>query len=315
MLQQTQVNTVIPYFEAFVERFPSVHALAAANQDMVLGLWTGLGYYSRARNLHKAAQQVVDNYAGEFPADTALLEALPGIGRSTAGAIASISMGIRAPILDGNVKRVLARHHAIAGWPGKNDTLKQLWSLAEQHTPYKRIADYTQAIMDLGATVCTRTKPACERCPLAASCLGLRTQSPKQFPGKKPQKALPTRETTFMIVQNLQGDVYMERRPNHGIWGGLWSFPEVSGPDEIDPWCVTHLGQTTHSLRKGTPLRHTFSHFHLAIQPVYVALNAELSGVADNPRRRWVALSDTGNLGLPAPVVKILRGLTQDGLQ
>lgn len=309
MLQQTQVATVIPYFEAFLARFPSVHTLAAASQDDVLGLWTGLGYYSRARNLHKAAQQVVSEYAGEFPANTALLETLPGIGRSTAGAIASISMGLRAPILDGNVKRVLARHHALADWPGKASTLKQLWDLAEKYTPHDRVADYTQAIMDLGATLCTRSKPACENCPVAASCQGLSTGNPTQFPGKKPKKALPTRETTFVIAQNPQGEVFMEQRPSQGIWGGLWSFPEVADADEIDAWCFTHIGQAPLSLSCGSQLKHTFSHFHLAIWPVYVAVESPFNGIADNSNHRWLAPTDMNSLGLPAPVVKILREL------
>lgn len=314
MLQQTQVSTVIPYFEAFIARFPSVHALAAASQDDVLGLWTGLGYYSRARNLHKAAQQVVSEYAGEFPTNTALLETLPGIGRSTAGAIASISMGLRAPILDGNVKRVLARHHALADWPGKAGVLKQLWSLAEKYTPHSRVADYTQAIMDLGATLCTRTKPACLDCPVAETCQGLSTRNPTQFPGKKPKKALPTRETTFVIAQNHQGEVFMEQRPSQGIWGGLWSFPEVTHADEIDAWCFTHMGRAPDSQTCGPPLKHTFSHFHLLIRPVYINVEAPLSTIGDSSNQRWLALTDMSSLGLPAPIVKILHGLNANGL-
>lgn len=309
MLQQTQVATVIPYFEAFLVRFPSVHALAAASQDDVLGLWTGLGYYSRARNLHKAAQRVVSEYAGEFPTNTALLETLPGIGRSTAGAIASISMGLRAPILDGNVKRVLARHHALADWPGKASALNQLWNLAEKYTPHHRVADYTQAIMDLGATLCTRTRPACLDCPVAETCQGLSTSNPTQFPGKKPKKVMPTRETTFIIAQNTQGEVLLEQRPSQGIWGGLWSFPEVAHADEIDAWCLTHTGQAPQSVQSGPQLKHTFSHFHLAISPVYVAVQSPDNSIADKSNRRWLAPTDMDSLGLPAPVVKLLRKL------
>jgi A/G-specific adenine glycosylase len=309
MLQQTQVATVIPYFERFIARFPSVYELAAASQDTVLGLWTGLGYYSRARNLHKTAQQVVNDHGGDFPCDVTALLALPGIGRSTAGAIASISMGLRAPILDGNVKRVLARHYAVAGWPGNRDTLKTLWSLAEQHTPQERVADYTQAMMDLGATLCTRTKPGCQRCPLKQTCEGLQLGDPAQFPGKKPKKTLPVRETTFIIAKNREGLVFMQQRPSQGIWGGLWSFPEVSDTDEVAFWCAEHLGQVAQAIQVGSPLRHTFSHFHLDINPVYVDIAQGPKTIGDSQDQQWLALTDTGTIGLPAPVVKLLHGL------
>lgn len=312
MLQQTQVGTVIPYFERFITRFPTVHALAAASQDAVLGMWTGLGYYSRARNLHKTAQLIIDNYGGDFPADTTALQALPGIGRSTAGAIASISMGLRAPILDGNVKRVLARHYAIEGWSGHTGTLKTLWAWAEANTPQDRVADYTQAMMDLGATVCTRTKPACQRCPLAASCHGLNTGDPTQFPGKKPKKTLPVRDTTFIIAKTQEGKILLEQRPSRGIWGGLWSFPEVAGPDKITSWCVEHLGHAGQSIKLGLPLRHTFSHFHLDIQPAYVDITHTTATFTDHDQQRWLALSEVESIGLPAPVVKILQSLGND---
>lgn len=309
MLQQTQVATVIPYFERFIARFPSVHELAAASPDTVLGLWTGLGYYSRARNLHKTAQQVVNEHNGQFPNDVTALQALPGIGRSTAGAIASISMGLRAPILDGNVKRVLARHYAVEGWPGHTETLKTLWSLAEQHTPQERVADYTQAMMDMGATLCTRTKPACQRCPLNQTCEGLQTGDPVQFPGKMPKKTLPVRETTFIIAKNQQGLVFLQQRPSQGIWGGLWSFPEVTGTDEVALWCIEHLGRVAHAIKVGSSLRHTFSHFHLDIHPVYVEIDHVPKAMGDTQHQQWLALTDTGTIGLPAPVVKILYGL------
>ena len=229
MLQQTQVQTVIPYYQRFMARYPDVTSLAAAPIDQVLHLWTGLGYYARARNLHKAAQQVVESFGGEFPESLESLESLPGIGRSTAGAIAALAMQLKAPILDGNVKRVLTRYFAIAGYPESSTIKKQLWEIAETllpQDPEKNIAPYTQAMMDLGATLCTRSNPACDRCPLAENCEALRTNAIASYPGKKPKKALPVREVNMFIVRNTAGEVLLEKRPDSGIWGGLYSLPE-----------------------------------------------------------------------------------------
>lgn len=308
MLQQTQVSTVIPYYERFMVRFPTVFDLADAAIDDVLHLWTGLGYYARARNLHKAARQVIADHGGEFPLSAEALETLPGIGRSTAGAIASIAMGLRAPILDGNVKRVLARHHAVAGWPGQSTILQQLWQLAEQHTPMERVADYTQAIMDLGATLCTRSKPDCPRCPMMGTCISYAEGNPQAYPGKKPRKALPVRSTLFVICRNAQGEVLLEKRPSQGIWGGLWSFPEVDSETAASIWSLDVLGKQSTS-QPLTPLRHTFSHYHLDIQPLLLDVGQVTERVADNDQRRWVLPDSPGALGLPIPVARLLANL------
>ncbi|MDA0977532.1 MAG: A/G-specific adenine glycosylase, partial [Proteobacteria bacterium] len=258
MLQQTQVATVIPYFERFLARFPTVDRLAAANQDEVLHLWTGLGYYARARNLHKAAQQVMTDYNGEFPQTLEELTALPGIGRSTAGAILSICFGVRAPILDGNVKRVLTRVFAIEGWPGQAAVQKQLWAKADELTPSTRVADYTQAIMDLGALICRRSSPDCGACPFESDCLARQEDRIKAFPGSKPRKALPVRSTCMMVIQGKDG-VLLEKRPPTGIWGGLWSLPES---DEPEAFLEQHGLQAT-EIASLAPFRHSFTHYHL----------------------------------------------------
>jgi A/G-specific adenine glycosylase len=226
MLQQTQVTTVIPYFERFMQSFPSVVELANAAQDDVLHHWTGLGYYARARNLHKAAKQIVEVHGGTFPDNIDDVIALPGIGRSTAGAVLSISRNQRHPILDGNVKRVLARYYAIGGWPGQKAVENALWEVAEKNTPEKRSANYTQVMMDLGAMVCTRSKPKCDECPLQHDCLAYAQGAQTEFPGKKPKKAIPER-STLLIVPLFQQQVYLEQRPSSGLWGGLYGFIEA----------------------------------------------------------------------------------------
>ena len=243
MLQQTQVETVIPYFEKFMQRFPDIQTLAKASQDEVLQYWSGLGYYARARNLHKAAQQVRDENAGAFPEDIEAVVALPGIGRSTAAAILSISYNQRYAILDGNVKRVLARHGAVEGWPGKPKVAKQLWQFAEQYTPKTKNAEYTQAIMDLGATVCKRGKPNCSVCPVANDCRALALGLEKQLPHAKPKKILPVKDTCMLAITNENADVLMQRRPNHGIWGGLWSLPEFANEESALAWCTRMFHQ------------------------------------------------------------------------
>ena len=305
MLQQTQVSTVIPYFERFMATFPTVTALASASEDQVLHLWTGLGYYSRARNLRRSAIEIVEHYGGEFPQSVTALEALPGIGRSTAGAIASIAMAIRAPILDGNVKRVLARHHRVAGWPGQSDTLKQLWQLAEAHTPNDRVADYTQAMMDLGATVCTRSRPQCGRCPLVDSCAGFMQGDLLDFPGKKPKRVMPVRNALFVLIHNQRNEVLLERRPPSGIWGGLWSLPEIRDRDDITNWCQQALGAVPQDVVELPGLRHTFSHFHLDIQPVAVNVGTAVATIAEH-QYRWYWPQQGAQLGLPAPILKLL---------
>lgn len=310
MLQQTQVSTVIPYFERFTGRFPTVTDLAKADIDQVLHLWTGLGYYARARNLHKAANQVVDEFSGVFPDTVAALELLPGIGLSTAGAIASLSMNIRAPILDGNVKRVLTRFHAIPGWPEQAKIKTQLWQVAESLLPATRFADYTQAMMDLGATVCTRSKPLCESCPLSRDCASLKQDKIGEIPGKKPKKTLPVREVTLYILRNDRNEVLLEKRPASGIWGGLYSLPEGQA-DEAPS--IPNL--TIASAKSERPLfRHTFSHYHLDISPVEYSAKAHSSGVSEIDRWLWYPIrqedgASATEVGLAAPIKKILKQL------
>ena len=308
MLQQTQVNTVIPYFERFMEHFPDVASLAASSQDEVLQLWTGLGYYARGRNLYKCAQQVVELYQGEFPTTVEALEALPGIGRSTAGAIISQALDRRAVILDGNVKRVLARYHAVEGWPGHNKIADQLWQHAEQHTPNTRCADYTQAMMDLGATLCKRSKPLCGQCPLAAGCEAFAQGSPESYPGKKPKKTLPVKTMQFLILQNKSGHILLEQRPPSGIWGGLWSFPELEKNDNVLQHCQRQYGEVAKQ-QPWQPFRHSFSHYHLDIHPQYIHIETLNHQVRDNPHQRWFARGEWQQMGLAAPVKKLLDAL------
>lgn len=280
MLQQTQVDTVIPYFERFTQQYPDVHSLAKAPQDHVLHLWTGLGYYARARNLHKAAQAVSNNMEGQFPDTVEALSALPGIGRSTAGAIVSLAHEQPAAILDGNVKRVLARHFAIAGWPGQSATIKALWHVAEALNPKQPLTysagkaqnvsrAYTQVMMDLGATVCTRSQPACDRCPLASTCQAHAAGSWANYPGKKPKKVLPVKHTYMLLLQQ-NGQTLLEERPEQGIWGGLWSLPEFDDLETLPQWLAERWPQL-HLQGQPQPqatVRHTFSHYHLDITPV-----------------------------------------------
>ncbi|HSN18968.1 MAG TPA: A/G-specific adenine glycosylase [Gammaproteobacteria bacterium] len=309
MLQQTQVATVIPYYRRFMARFPTVGALAAAPVDEVLHLWTGLGYYARARNLHKAAQLIRDRHGGRFPRAMEAVQALPGIGRSTAGAILAISAGQRHPILDGNVKRVLTRHGAVPGWPGDPHVEARLWELAEGYTPKSRAAEYTQAIMDLGATLCTRSKPRCGECPVAADCMARRLGKQPEFPSPKPRKAMPVKRTRMLLLL-AEGSVFLERRPPAGIWGGLWGFPEVAAGADARAWCRTRFGAAPRRVRELVPLRHTFSHFHLDIEPVEVQLAG--TGAVQEGENRWHPLGEPVRVGLAAPVKKWLDGLTID---
>ncbi len=307
MLQQTQVQTVIPYYIEFVKRFPSISTLAAARQDEVLSLWSGLGYYARARNLHKAAQLICTNHDGRFPVSFDEVVALPGIGRSTAGAILSLAMGHRHAILDGNVKRVLARHDAVGGWPGTTKVANKLWQLAERNTPPHRFANYTQAIMDLGATLCTRSKPSCETCPVSMDCCAYRQDSIEQYPGSKPKISKPLRTTT-MILASVEGRVYLERRPEAGIWGGLWSLPEL-GERSVNDWCDEVLGSSATEVRRWDILRHSFSHFNLDIQPIVVRTESPESTVADAGEKNWHRLGDAPPGGVAAPVKRLIEQL------
>ena len=313
MLQQTQVSTVVPYFERFMQRFPDVHRLAAATQDDVLHHWTGLGYYARARNLHKTAHIVSSQLGGTFPDSIEGLCELPGIGRSTAGAVLSIASGQRAAILDGNVKRVLARHAAVEGWPGVGRIHAALWDIAEQRTPDDRHADYTQAMMDLGATLCTRSKPRCNDCPVEVDCIASQTQTQTLYPGKKPKKVLPIKATRFLLVMLGDNEVLLEKRPDKGIWGGLWCFPETGvDTQSIENWCLDRLQTTPTALQKLTPFRHTFSHYHLDISPVLVSIERATESILETDARLWYNLRQPQNLGLAAPVVKLLKSIQQN---
>ena len=304
MLQQTQVATVIPYYERFMVSFPTVTALADADSNTVLGHWSGLGYYARARNLHAAARIVRDEYEGVFPTEFDEVLALPGIGRSTAGAILALAYGQRHAILDGNVKRVLSRHEVIAGWPGNTAVAKELWRIADNNTPRVRIADYTQAIMDLGATICTRSKPACTACPVQSDCAAYAASSIEQYPGRKPRASKPLRQTT-MVLAVSDNAVFLERRPAAGIWGGLWSLPEMQAADVAD-WCQRVLDYERCEQETWSTLRHSFSHFDLDIEPVVVRSDRVSSMVADADDTTWFDLGGTPPGGIAAPVQKLI---------
>lgn len=306
MLQQTQVVTVIPYFERFMLRFPDIHHLAAAPLDEVLELWSGLGYYARARHLHKTAQLIAES-AGCFPDTLEKLMSLPGIGRSTAGAILSLAFHKSHPILDGNVKRVLVRHEAIPEWPGLTAVQNRLWAISQAYTPLERVADYTQAMMDLGATVCTRRSPQCHRCPLASSCAAFSSQLQTQLPIAKATQQKPVRQTRMLLlIDQHQGDILLEKRPENGIWGGLWSLPEFVDEDQIQSWCFQrglHLASFEISELK----RHTFSHYHLDYAVVTVRADNPKNIVMEGSHRVWYKARQVLNLGLPKPIKVILQ--------
>jgi A/G-specific adenine glycosylase len=305
MLQQTQVATVIPYFEKFMQRFPDISALATAPQDEVMRYWAGLGYYSRARNLHSAAGVIAEQHGGEFPRSYDDVLALPGIGPSTAGAILAQALGKRHAILDGNVKRVLARYQAIEGWYGRSKVEKQLWSWAEKYTPEKDVADYTQAIMDLGAMVCTRSSARCDVCPLMDDCMAFQAGRVAELPTRKPKKVLPVKAKRFLIIRNEQGHYLMEKRPPAGIWGGLWSLPELEMGQVVDEAVAQNWQLTVNNYSDLPVFRHTFSHFHLDITPCEVSVAPAAKAVADPQQYQWCG--DIGQLALAAPVAIILQ--------
>lgn len=309
MLQQTQVATVIPYFERFIARFPTIQDLATADQDEVLHLWTGLGYYARARNLHKAAQLIVSEHNGIFPTTIEAVEALPGIGRSTAGAVLSLSLKQHHPILDGNVKRTLARCYAIEGWPGKKIVENTLWEIASKNTPIAGVERYNQAMMDMGALICTRSKPKCELCPVEAMCQAKAEQRQADFPGKKPKKVLPEKQTWFAIFQ-YKNQVWLEQRPQTGIWGGLWCFPENDNADLTDllQSQLEHPNKIIDQQQQLIAFRHTFSHYHLDIVPMLFTLNQQPTVIHER-QGQWYDLNAPAKIGLAAPVQKILDSL------
>ena len=302
MLQQTQVATVILYYQRFMARFPTIPALAAAELDEVLRLWAGLGYYARARHLHQAAHLITVQHGGEMPLDLAALQGLPGIGRSTAGAILALSAGQRQPILDGNVKRVLARFAAVEGWPGQSQPLAALWRLAEQHTPAERVADYTQAMMDLGALVCVPRRPCCAICPLAEGCIAHAQGRETTYPMPKPRRELPVRTTQMLLLRTATGEVLLERRPPIGIWGGLWSFPEFADSVQLHTWLQENVTRTALAAQVLPTLTHTFSHYRLHLQPLLVDLDTTPSRIMEGSGWLWYKAGSELAGGLSAAV-------------
>lgn len=315
MLQQTQVKTVIPYYQRFMQRFPNVASLAAAEIDDVLNLWTGLGYYARGRNLHKAAIKVMREFQGEFPDSLDEMINLPGVGRSTAAAVLAISKQQHHAILDGNVKRVLARMYAVQGWPGDKHIADKLWQKAEQLTPKQSVADYTQAIMDFGATVCTRSKPGCGVCVFQAECKAFQQNAVSEFPNRKPKKTKPVKSTIFLICQNSTGQTLLQQRPPTGIWGGLWSFPEANKLEDVHSSLEQHLNLKVLEQHSMTPFRHTFSHYHMDVQPLLIKTKAMGNRISDHATMRWLDYSETQSLGLAAPVKKLLENLEEQRLE
>jgi len=308
MLQQTQVSTVIPYFERFMQRFPDVRTLADAPADEVLHLWTGLGYYARARNLHRAAQVIRDEHGGFFPTDIDAVMALPGIGRSTAGAILAISAGLRYPILDGNVKRVLSRFHAVDGAPDENATVEQLWRLADENTPPDNVAVYTQAIMDLGATLCTRSNPRCDECPIATDCRARIEGRQGELPAAKRKRAARKQKHAVMLVARRDAEVLLVQRPPSGIWGGLWCLPEFvdrAGAEQF----ATRLVNAKVARAPLPDIAHSFTHFDLVITPVVAKCRGEAS-VRDGTAL-WYDLTRPARVGLPAPIKTLLGTLLE----
>jgi A/G-specific adenine glycosylase len=305
MLQQTQVGTVIPYYQRFLERFPSLEALAQAPLDAVLEAWAGLGYYARARNLHRCAIRVVGELGGKFPQEPHAIAELPGIGRSTAAAISAFAFGTRTAILDGNVKRVLARCFAIEGFPGAAKTEKTLWTLAESLLPDGAIEAYTQGLMDLGSTLCTRRKPFCAACPMHDLCIARREVRQAELPAAKPRKVLPERETTLLVLSDGQR-VLLERRPPLGLWGGLLSLPE-GGIAEARAIARGHACRLL-AMQALPGFKHTFSHFRLHIQPLLCTV--EITGVqVAESGWEWLAHGQVERAALATPIRRILRQL------
>lgn len=306
MLQQTQVATALPYYQRFLQQFPDLSSLVQASLDEVLMLWAGLGYYTRARNLHKAAVVIHQQYNDDFPEDFEEVLALPGIGRSTAGAILAQALGQRHAILDGNVKRVLCRYFAIEGWSGRSVVENQLWIKAEICTPHEKLADYTQAMMDLGATVCKRSSPECSLCPLQGGCKAYATHRVSELPTPKPRKVLPVKTTRMLLITNEEGAVMLEKRPPTGIWGGLWSLPEVALDECVEHVCLGRWGYRVQSVEHNPGLRHTFSHYHLDITPSRVTIEKSVDRIQDSDAVFWCTAEETQSRALSAPVARII---------
>lgn len=314
MLQQTQVQTVISYFKNFMTLFPTVEALAKAPEDKVLQVWTGLGYYARARNLHKAAKIICKDYQKQFPTTLEQWMALPGIGRSTAGAIMSLALEKREPILDGNVKRVFVRFHAVQKWAGEKETEARLWQWAQDYLPTKNVREYNQALMDLGATVCTRGQPKCDICPLQKSCLAYKHHLQTKIPLTKPRAPIPQRQATFIVLQNAKGAVLLEKRPSPGIWGGLWSFPEWPLSTTARRAWFKEWGISRDDWETLPVIEHTFTHFHYHMTPIWVCPPGKVKWTAliSSLTTRtfcWYHPDNTQDIGLPAPIKRLLQHL------
>ncbi len=312
MLQQTQVATVERYYPRFMRSFPGVLSLADADQDDVLHHWSGLGYYARARNLHRAARVVRDEHGGVVPEDFDALHALPGIGRSTAGAILALSRNQRHPILDGNVKRVIARVFEVGGWPGRSTVARELWALADRCTPGGEAATYTQAIMDLGATLCTRSRPDCDRCPLRSICRARSAGTQADYPGRAPKRKRPSRRTAVILCLRHDGRVLLEKRPSDGIWGGLWGLPEADSVDNASRFGESQFGTSPESIEVRDAVSHAFTHFELEMTPVLLRLPATHAAIMEETRWLWYNLRDPARVGLAAPVSRLLESLGEE---
>lgn len=306
MLQQTQVATVIPFYRRFVASFPTVTDLAEASLDEVLALWSGLGYYARARNMHRAAQLVAAEHGGRFPDDFETLQRLPGVGRSTAAAVAALAGGHCHAILDGNVKRILSRFFALAHAPSDSAGQRRLWQWAESLTPRTGVADYTQAMMDLGATVCTRGRPLCRSCPVNERCAAYRLRAQAHYPVPRQRRRRPVRVVRVLLVTDPDGAVLLERRPPAGVWGGLWSLPELADGRTPDDWCRSQLGQSLREQRPWQALRHGLTHFELEMAPIHVILAGRPADRLEQGERFWLARGAHPPGGMPAPVTRLI---------
>lgn len=313
MLQQTQVDTVIPYYQRFLARFPDIGTLAAAPVEDVMALWSGLGYYARARNLHRAAQLIANEHGGAFPRSATAIAELPGVGRSTAAAIAAFAFAERAAILDGNVKRVLCRIFGVEGFPGERAVEQRLWALAESLLPEREIGRYIQAQMDLGATLCTRGRPACTRCPFHDDCVARRDGRITALPAARPKKVVPRRSARCAVIVR-DGAVLLERRPPSGIWGGLLALPEIpTDTADIPAWVALRCGLATGAAQALAPLTHAFTHFVLELQPVLLHASTA-QGLADDGALSWLPLAGRADAALPTPIRRILDDLASPGL-
>lgn len=311
MLQQTQVSAVIGYYQRFMTRFPTIASLAQAEQEEVMQHWSGLGYYSRARNLHHAAQTIMREHQGQFPQDFSTIQTLKGIGRSTAAAIVAFAFNQSQTILDGNVKRVLARYHAIQGWPGLLAIEQQLWQLAEQHMPSEDIPTYIQSLMDFGATLCTRGKPKCDACPIKPQCQAYQQSLVAQLPTPKPRKPLPEKSVTMMVILKA-GEVLLEKRPNQGIWGGLWSLPEIASHEIATEAALSRYGLSCEALETLPTFQHAFTHYKLHISPQPLEVVGQKNGALINVV--WINVEDAIDAAIPTPVRSILKSVAKQQL-